>query len=357
MDLSPRLLLVRLSAIGDVIHTLPALERLRAALPAAELWWVCEAQAAPLLQGHPALDRVVVLERRELGREPGALRRSAAGLAALRGARLDAALDLQGLLRSALVARAAGARRVLGPTWAREGARYLYGERLALPRPAEAHAVERARAGVDLLLEALDATPPAAPLPPARLPAACTAPPDPAWLPAGAGPLLALLPGAGKPANRPPPELLALVADLCQEALPALRVVVLGGAGDRAAAQTLGASCARAQPRSLAGELDLLASARVLAAADAVLGGDTGPLHLARALGRPVVALFNAAEPFRTGPQGLPGAAPVTVLAGEAPCAPCRARRCLRPDGVRICLDALGPERVVATLLPLLSAG
>ena len=109
-----RVVIVRLSAMGDVVHALPALELLRAGLPDAELTWVVEAWAAPLLQGHPALDSVVVLDRAAL-RRPGARREAlSAGLSALgalRGRRPAAALDLQGLLRSALVTRAVGAER------------------------------------------------------------------------------------------------------------------------------------------------------------------------------------------------------------------------------------------------------
>jgi len=350
-----RLLLVRLSALGDVVHTLPALELLRAAAPAAEIGWVVEAEAAPLLEGHPALDALWVLDRRALGRARGrvaALRRGARALRGLRAAGWDAALDLQGLLRSALVARAAGARRVLGPAWAREGARLLYGERLAVPAPGEAHAVDRAAAAVRLALARLGAAPPPpGPPPAARLPAGlAAAPPD------GGAPRLVLLPGAGKPANRPPPALLAEVADRCAAARPDLEVWLVGGPGDRAAAAEVAARTRRARPRSAAGERDLAGSAALLAGAAAVVGGDTGPLHLARALGRPVVGLFHAADPARTGPGGLPGPAPARALRGDAPCAPCLARRCRRPDRVRVCLDALPAERVAAAVLDVLEA-
>ncbi len=96
-----------------------------------------------------------------------------------------------------------------------------------------------------------------------------------------------------------------------------------------------------------------VAALRIKVAA-AVVGGDTGPLHLARVLGRPVVGLFHAADPARTGPAGLPGAAPVRVLRGEVTCAPCCAARCARPDGRRVCLEALTPARVVDALFDLL---
>lgn len=308
-----RLLLVRLSAIGDVLHTLPALEVLRAAAPAAELTWVVEPAAAPLLAGHPALDRVVVLDRKAVQDGPrrlGALRAAARAVLDLRGARFDAALDLQGLLRSAAVARASGAARVFGPAWAREGARHLYTDPLDLPRPGEAHAVERYVLGARAALRALGLAPLDGPTPAARLGLA---------LPTKTGTTRArrvvLLPGAGKPANRPPAALLARVADAL--AASGLEVALVGGRGDAPRARAVLERCARATPLDLTGRHSLAETAAVLAHASVVVGGDTGPLHLARVLGRPVVGLFLVADPARTGPAGLPGDAPVRILRGE----------------------------------------
>lgn len=332
------LLIVRLSALGDVIHTLPALELLRQSLPEATLTWVVEAPAAPLLEGHPALDRVVVYDRRAMLETPTrarALRQALRAWKELRGQRFDAAIDFQGLLRSAAVARFSGARQVFGPRWAREGATLFYKRKLDVPRPEQAHAVARAGAIVRASLEALGlpAPPADAPLPSARFPT---------WSdPAQADPPLVLLPGAGKPANRPPPDLLAEVADDCARRFPELPVLLVGGPGDRRRGEAVVERCQRARARSLCGELDVVGSAQVLAGARLVVGGDTGPLHLARALGAPVLGLFHAAEAFRTGPGGLPGSTPWQVLQGTAACAPCRAHRCQRADGVRVCLDGM----------------
>lgn len=345
--MTTRLLLVRLSALGDAVHTLPALELLRAALPDAELVWAAEPLAAELLDGHPALDRVVLLDRPRPGaRRPfAALRRGAAGVRALRAVKADAVIDLQGLLRSALVARAAGAPRVLGPRWAREGARFLYKDKLDVPRPGEAHAVLRAAAIVRAALAALGLPAPPAGLPAARLAPALRAAPD--------GPRsVALVVGAGKPANRLPAPLLAGVADRLALAL-GLPIDLVGGGGDRRRAAEVLAACRVARPVDRCATT-LAGTARTLAGAAVVVGGDTGPVHLARALGRPVVALFHAADPARTGPGGLPGPAPLTVLAGSVACAPCRATRCQRPDGRRICLATLGPDRVAEAVVSLL---
>lgn len=339
-----RLLLVRLSAMGDVLHSLSALERARQLWPEAELWWAVERLAAPLLEGHPALDGVVVLERKEATRNPAALRRSLSGLGRLRTQRFDAALDLQGLLRSALVARASGARRVLGPAWAREGARFLYSDRLQVPRPGEAHAVARYQSLVEAAAVTLGGSqqPPGGP-PQLRLPPGLQGEQT-------ARPRLILLPGAGKPANRLPPELLAKVADRCRSSCADLEVFALGGPDDGELARAIRAQATVAIETRCSG--DLIGSARLLSSAWAVVGGDTGPLHLARALGVPTLGLFPAADPARTGPAGIPGHRWTAALTGTAPCAPCLAKRCQRPDGVRICLEGFSAEAIAELLLP-----
>ncbi|MBL4846890.1 MAG: glycosyltransferase family 9 protein [Planctomycetes bacterium] len=338
-----RLLIVRLSAMGDVVHSLSALERARELWPETELWWVVERLAAPVLEGHPALDGLVVLERKEGLRSTGALRRSLAGLAVLREKRFEAALDLQGLLRSALVARASGARRVLGPAWAREGARFLYSDRLTAPRPGEAHAAERYRVLVERAAHVLGGSGAPAGAPSIRLPESLQGT-------RSDSPRLVVLPGAGKEANRLPPALLGSVVDACAAAVPGLDVLAVGGPGDGRRAAAL--RTAAKHPVAIHCGGALKQSARQLSSAWAVLGGDTGPLHLARALGIPTLGLFPAADPARTGPAGTPGAAWALALAGAAPCAPCLAKTCQRPGGVRICLDALRGEEIAALLLP-----
>jgi lipopolysaccharide heptosyltransferase I len=355
-----RILIVKLSAIGDVVHALPALELVRAALPDATLGWAVEAEAAPLLRGHPALDALHVIDRRALGRGRGrseALRTALASLAALRAARWDAAIDLQGLARSALVARLA-APRVLGPASARELAPLAYTDRLDVPAPGEAHAVERYLGAVRAALEQLGVVAPErAPRPRLAIDDDDRARADRALAERSIdGELVVLLPGAGKPANRPPTALLARAADEVLAARPRARAIVLGGPSDRDRAdRVLARMSSRARAASLAGALDLRASAALLARAAVAIGGDTGPLHLARLSGTPVVALFFAAEPARTGPAGVPSSAPFALVRGDAPCAPCLARTCRREDRRRICLRPITPDAVARAALGLIA--
>jgi lipopolysaccharide heptosyltransferase I len=345
------LLLVRLSSIGDVVHGLPALELARAALPSARIGWAVESEAAPLLRDHPALDALHVLDRRALGRDrgrPRALGRARAFVREVRAARYEAAIDLQGLARSALVARIA-TRRTLGPAHARELATLAYAHRLRVPAPGEAHAVVRSLELVRRALEVLGGDAPRE-TPGARLVLSTEARERAfaALAPLEGAPFVALLPGAGKPANRPPLELLAATARAVLARWPEARFAVLGGAADRERGRELSG---RVSALDLSGKLALDETAAILERAAVVLGGDTGPLHVARALSVPVVSLFFAADPQRTGPLGLSGRAPAIVVRGGAPCAPCLARRCLRDDRVRICLEPLGPQRIARAVL------
>ena len=145
-----RILIVRLSALGDVVHALPLLAALRRARPRAEIGWLVEERAASLLEGHPQLDRLHVYLRREF---EGRLRRgrlvSGLSLAAelvreLRAARYEVALDVQGNLRSGVLTRLSGAPRRVGfaPPFAKEGSHRLLTDRV-LPDATARHKVER----------------------------------------------------------------------------------------------------------------------------------------------------------------------------------------------------------------------
>ena len=135
---SPRILVVRLSAIGDVIHGLPILNALRAAYPKAHLGWVVSGKAGDLLEGHPALDELIRIPRRWLRspREAWALRRR------LKASRYEIALDLQGLTKSAMVARLSGAAIRIGFAGidGRELSGWLNNERV---RATAAHVIDR----------------------------------------------------------------------------------------------------------------------------------------------------------------------------------------------------------------------
>ena len=119
-----RILIVKLGSIGDIVHTLPSLAAIRRALPSAEVSWVVESRAAEILRSNPVLDRLIVIDTKALRRglmSGETLRAPRQQLRLLRASAFDLALDFQGLIKSAMIARLSGARRIVG--FAREALR------------------------------------------------------------------------------------------------------------------------------------------------------------------------------------------------------------------------------------------
>lgn len=334
---SPRLLLVKLSSFGDVLHALPTLEALRATYPRALITWLVEEAFAPLLLGHPALDRVWAVPRLRPGR-PGAwreLRRLLAVVRQMRQERFDAVLDLQGLLKSAFWVALVKSPRKVGYDGTRELSYLALTERLP-PYDPEAHAVQRyldlARhlgAQVDTPCFRLEHL--------LRGPERISGLPDP-------GEWVVLHAGARWASKRWPVGHWAILATALQQ--QGLRVVLTGSGADRGLTQAIAAE-AGGGILDLAGRTGLGELAWVLRHARVMVTVDTGPMHLAAALGTPVVALFGPTAPWRTGPFG-PGH---EILRLHLDCSPCFRRRCPEPR----CLAELHPEEVLAGVLRVLS--
>ena len=143
-----RILIVKLGSIGDIVHTLPALAALRAAMPQAEISWVVERRSAEILRDNPLLDRLIEVDTKALRRglmSGETLRAPRQQLRRLRASAFDVALDFQGLLKSASIARLSGARRVFG--YSRAGLRepasaLLLSKTIAVPR--QTHVIRKA---------------------------------------------------------------------------------------------------------------------------------------------------------------------------------------------------------------------
>jgi heptosyltransferase-1 len=334
----PQILLVKLSSFGDVLHTLPTLEALRDVYPEAHITWLVEAAYAPLLANHPALNEVWVAPRLRpaeffSGSNPTRLRRL---VRQLRARPFDLVLDLQGLVKSAVWVALARSPRKVGYDRTREFSYLALTERLP-PFDPEAHAVRRYLNMAHYL---------GAPLtwPRFRLgldPAADLA----ALLPREAGRLLAVFhPGARWASKLWPPASWARLAEWLNQR--GFQVTITGSAADRKlVAEILGQS--QAPLLNLAGRTSLVELAGVLRHAYLAITTDTGAMHLAAALGTPVVALFGPTAPWRTGPFGQGH----RVVRLELPCSPCFQRRCPEPR----CLTDLTPEMVKAACKKILS--
>jgi heptosyltransferase I len=350
---APRILIVRLSALGDVVHVLPLLDALRRARPDAQLGWLVEERNASVLEGHPQLDRVLVWPRRELsrllrsGRLLAALGLALRSLRELRAGRFEVSIDAQCNLRSSLLAWLSGASRRIGfaPPYTKEKAHWLATDHVSVPIGGQLK-VERNLAllgplGIDVRgARPRLAVPDAARASARALRASLRAPE-----------LVALHPGvSGFGAIKQwAPERFAGLAQRIAAERGAL-CLVTWGPGERALAEQV--VCASQGAAQLAPETrSLLELAALYEVCDAVVGGDTGPLHLAAALGVPVVGLYGPKDPAIYAPwDGLRGRAATTVWK-HVHCSPCTLRRC----GNVICMPAIQVEDVSSALARLLS--
>lgn len=324
-----RILIVLPGAIGDVVRALPLLGRIRHGRPEAHVGWVVEPPAAPVLEGHPWLDEALVFQRRAgWVAVPPFVRR-------LRAGGWDVALDLGRGIKSALLARASGAPVRLG--FARADARE--GSWLLATRRLRRQGVARSKLEQFLAFGDLLGLPPA-PVAFRLEPTAEETAHAEALLAGLRRPVVAACVGSSCPARRWFPDRTAAVVSALGEQHGG-SAVLLGTAADA----PFGAAVARATRgpvRDLIGRTSLRQLVAVLARCALAFGPDSGALHLAAAVGTPVVSLWGATSADRSVPFGWER----LVVQGEAPCAPCFLRDC--PIG-RVCMQAITPEVVLET--------
>ena len=335
-----RILIIKLSAIGDVVQALPALEAIKRTFPQCSLDWAVEDAASDILQGHPLIDRLLVSRRKEwtrLLRRPSTFLRGLNGISGflgdLRSRRYDIAIDLQGLLKSGVIMGLARARRKIGFAGSRELSHLFLNERI----PAydiEKHALER-YLDVARYLGAVDPPP------------VCTLPVEKELsamrdrmreLDAKGRKVVVLNPVARWKTKLWQEEKFAQLAD--RLVLERNMVVVLTGSqGDREVTGRVHGLMKR-EVHDWAGTTTLRELAALASLADLFITTDTGPMHLAAAAGCKVIALFGPTAPWRTGPYG-PGH--VVVRAGTS-CSPCFRRDC---DVQMRCMKDISVEDVM----------
>jgi lipopolysaccharide heptosyltransferase I len=326
-----RIAIIKPSALGDIVHSLPVLSALRQHFPAAHLTWVVNRAYEPLLHGHPDLDATLAFERSPRGATTlEAVLRYGRFLSRLRQQRFDLVIDLQGLLRSGVMTLATGAARRVGLSSAREGAAWCYTDVVQVGTVRDLHAVDR----YWRVTEALGITGAALRF---RLPVAESAR---QWalraLADCPRPWLLFAVGARWLTKRWPPAHFAALARRAQ-ARHGGCVVFVGAGEDAPLARATGLLIPGPQ-RDLTGATTLPQLTAALSLADAVVANDTGPLHLAVALGRPVVAPFTCTRVRLTGPYGHEPFAVET----RVHCQGSLLRQCARLE----CMTELTPERL-----------
>ena len=294
-----RVLIVRLSALGDIVHALPVLAALKRDWPAAKVDWLVEDAYAPILALAEGLNRRIIVRASRSVSEPGVVAFGGVfgflqAIGYLRRQRYDAALDLQGLIKSAVWARSSGAKRVIGfhRTNLREPQAAMFYSEMIHPVTTQ-HVIQKNL----MVLDNLGSVAGPAVMP---LRAKTASPVDTAIKNAGgAKKYIVINPGAAWPNKRWPPERFGELASALKQKTGLPSFVTWGPKerelADSVVAASHGAAIA-APPTEVA---DLVALMR---GAALVVSGDTGPLHIAAAVGSPIVGLYGPTWPQRNGP-------------------------------------------------------
>ncbi len=339
------ILIVKLSAIGDVIQTLPMMEALKDRYPLAQIDWVVEEDAAELLFGHPALNRVLVSRRKlwqkelfQKGHFHTTYREIRKFIRELRRVRYDWVIDNHGILKSGILVAGSRGKRKIGfraSTGIADEGSYLFTNERYPPLPIDRHALERY---LDLIAQVgVPAARPSLRFPLAEEMVRKTE----EWLHDlgfSSAPRIVIHPMAKWATKQWPPENFALLADnlLSRGAF----LLFTGSSEDREAIQTILAPLPHQQrTMNLAGKTGLKELAALFSLADLVLTTDTGPMHLAAAVNAPLVALFGPTAPWRTGPYGKGH----IILRKSLPCSPCFKKKCATTE----CMNLLSVEEVL----------
>lgn len=278
-------LIVRLGALGDIVHAIPAVAAVRRAYPGARIDWLVERKHRAVVDLVTAIDRTIALERPSLAAWIATTRE-------LRAAAYDIAIDFQGLLKSAVLARASGAARVVGfSIWhlREKAARPFY----STSAPADGAHVVRKNLQLLRVLGIEDEE--------IRFPIADVASPalDKVRQRVDARPFALINPGAAWPNKRWPTDRFGELATFLREASGLAPVILWGPGEERLVDAVVAASGQTAIPAPPTSVPDLVALSR---AAALLVSGDTGPLHIATAVGTPTVSLFGPTDPDRNGP-------------------------------------------------------
>ncbi len=345
------ILIVKLSALGDVVHTLPALNMLRKAYPHAHISWLVEEEAADIIRNHPALGKVIVSKRKKWirnlrnGEWLSTIKDIVAFVRTLRNTRYDMVIDLQGRFKSGVLVALCKGDRKIGYDKTREESYRFLTERIP-SFDLDQHAIlrylnllkasgvattneitfgipvrDKERQDVYLLLKQHQ------------------------WNKGDR--FIAINPMAKWDTKLWVPQKFAELADQIVKKHK-ITVVFTGSQTDRKAVQEI-TSLMQEQGIDLSGKTDLLTLAALYEKTVCLISTDTGPMHMAAAMGTPVIALFGPTAPWRTGPFGNGH----TIIRTGIPCSPCFKRKCAQLD----CMKEIEAEKVLNAVSKIISTG
>lgn len=277
----PRILIIKLSSLGDHFHALPTVHALKESLN-ADIDWVTQPEYVKLVRCFDDVSDILTFPRRDLRKQLIPF------LKEVRRKRYDYVVDLQGLMKSAIIAGAARATQKIGPSYSREGSSLLY-HASAGPKNRERHAVDQALDVVSFLKLPL----PAEPVFPVTFPQST---------PLETGLHIALCPVSRAAGKDWPADRFAQTACALQTKFNAV-IHLMGSPADRALCEQMAAAIGP-QTCNHAGETTLIELGSLLQQMDLLITVDSGPMHMAAAIGTPTLALFGPTSPLRTGPYG-----------------------------------------------------
>jgi len=336
------ILIVKPSSLGDIIHAFPAVEMIRSEHPEAHISWVVNDTFAGIVELHAEVDEIIVFKRERLGKVRHCLE-VLPFLKEIRQRQYDVAIDFQGLLRSGLMTGLSRARQKIGFRSAREGAHHFYNEKVMLPANLK-HAVDRnvflVRSALGISGEVL--------LPTLKIQhdfvKGAKALMKRSGLLAG-GPVIAVGPAARWPSKCWPPHFFAKIIDTVCESVPDALFWMLGTSEERSVGEEVSALCQVRGPVNLAGKTNLGVLTELLRRSHAMFTNDTGPMHLAAALGVPTVALFGSTDSELTGPYGSNH----IIFHSKCEMSPCLSRQCCADN--RKCWDGVSPTEVATAIV------
>ncbi|MBR4675626.1 MAG: glycosyltransferase family 9 protein [Victivallales bacterium] len=314
-----RVLIVKPSSFGDVLHTFPAVALIRSAVPdVTRITWIVNDSFVDVVRLCPGIDRIVPFPRRDI-RKLSVIR---SFLHDLRQEDYDLAIDYQGLLRSGLMVKASRAKEKVGFAHAREGSPFFYTRKLSLDNLLS-HAVEK---NLELTRFALN-IPKEIPVPAPRFQLDEKGREEAELLiPSNGNPLLGVCFSSRWESKNWSVSFIAETLDLVAKEIPGLEIFLLGAENDWPAGEEIRNRTHVEKLQNLAGKTSFHALAAMLSRSTAMFTVDSGPMHLAAALGIPCIAMFGSTNPTLTGPYGPAGFH--TILTTTCFQTPCMEREC-----------------------------
>lgn len=340
-----RILIIKPSSLGDVIHALPVLHGLRLRYPQAKIDWLISSTFASLIEGHEDIDELILFDRNRfhrLGIHPGATRDFVELISNLRRRRYDLVIDLQGLFRSGFFSWASGAEVRIGFRDAREAAWMFYNHRMS-PSEKEIHAVDRNYQVAKWL--GFDDVPVTFKL---LVPQEIQDQANHLLRDQGydhQGPLVVIAPGARWETKIWKMDRFVETIDTLQTDDPSLRCVLVGADSEAEVCRRMADRC-RVKPINLAGRTNIKQLTALIGLADVVLCHDSAAMHIAVALNRPLVCLVGPTNPHRTGPyQRMED-----VVQVDLSCSPCYFRQLSKCPHDHRCMTDIQTESVVSAV-------